>query len=379
MSNKSLGLLLSLTTLTFSLQIHEGPLKISAPPPKTESQTASMTEPLIIAIIDTGIDTAHPSLKDYLWTNPGESGMDSRGFDKATNGIDDDGNGFIDDIHGWNFADLTEDLDDEHGHGTHIAGIIQQEILRYENSERQSKRKIRFMILKYYSSKSNGSKNLENSNAALGYAIKMGAHIANYSGGGRTPHPVEESLILEALEKNILIVAAAGNEAINTDKTPFYPASYGLPHIFSVGGLSEKQSLAFFSNYGANSVDILAQGEHVLSSLPQKKFGPMTGTSQATAFVTAALAIFIASQEEALSPLEIRQQLFATAAVKNELSLTNRSGGALDTEAFLQSRTNHQTAQDYRQANSYFISTEDLFDSRPDLQLRLAEFLPAPL
>jgi subtilisin family serine protease len=238
---------------------------------------------IVVAVIDTGAETLHPSLQENLWTNPGETGLDDLGKDKSKNGVDDDGNGFIDDIHGWNFADNNNDLSDLHGHGTHVAGIIQS-----------IAPKINLMILKYYDPKSNGEDNLANTVKAIRYATQMGARIINYSGGGTTKYPAEEDAIRQAQQQGILFVAAAGNEKSNSDIFGFYPADYGLSNIISVTAIDENHRVLPSSNYGRHSVDIAAPGKNIVSSLPGGKFGRMTGTSQATAFVSGTAALLMA-------------------------------------------------------------------------------------
>src|SRR5262249_8498251 len=161
---------------------------------------------------------------------------------KENNGIDDDGNGFVDDIHGWNFTDGTNDVMDEHGHGTHVAGIIGAKQRGLSGSIGVSP-DVSLMILKYYDPTQNGRNNLINTIRAMKYAIRMGADIINYSGGGSLRSTDEEKVLLEAAEKNVLVVAAAGNEGENSDYHHYYPANYGLPNILSVTALDQRDRL----------------------------------------------------------------------------------------------------------------------------------------
>lgn len=239
---------------------------------------------IVVAVIDTGLDTDHPALRENLWTNPGETGVDARGKDRATNGVDDDGNGFVDDVHGWNFAGNNNDLSDSHGHGTHVAGIIQSVAP-----------KTPMMVLKYYDSNASGADNLSNTVKAIRYAIQMKAKIINYSGGGTTKYADEELAVREAQQKGILLVAAAGNEKSNSDIDGFYPADYGLSNIISVTAIDENQRVLSSSNYGVKTVDIAAPGKSIISTLPGGKFGTMTGTSQATAYVSGTAALLLAA------------------------------------------------------------------------------------
>jgi thermitase len=254
---------------------------------------------IIVAVIDTGIDVNHKDLADNLWVNKGESGVDSRGRDKATNGIDDDGNGYIDDYHGWDFVHSSPTLTDNHGHGTHIAGIIGAKGGNGFGISGVSPN-VSLMILKYYDPKSSNSNNLKNTVEAIQYAVKMHANIINYSGGG-TDYSAEEFAAVKSAEKaGILFVAAAGNERSNSDETGkhYFPADYELSNIISVTAVSKEDKVLASSNYGVHTVDIAAPGENIYSSLPGNNFGLMTGTSQATAFVTGVAALVMANNRE---------------------------------------------------------------------------------
>ncbi len=236
----------------------------------------------LVAILDTGVDTKHPALKNSLWTNPGEMGFDSHGKNKADNGLDDDKNGFTDDVHGWNFAQNNADIKDDHGHGTHIAGLITGDSKEFKGIAPGTK----IMILKYYDPKAPGGGNLMSTVRAIRYALLMGATIINYSGGGSDPHPLEKKALEEAALKNILVVAAAGNESTDADQLGFYPASYALKNILSVMATGPDLKRVPSSNWGPQNVKVAAPGEQILSLLPNDKMGYMTGTSQATAIIT---------------------------------------------------------------------------------------------
>lgn len=250
---------------------------------------------IVVAVIDTGIDEKHPALRDQLWINNQEI---------PNNGIDDDHNGFVDDIHGWNFVEDNQDLQDHHGHGTHIAGII--------SGQPQLNNKIKniaLMPLKYYDPQASGFINLTNSLRALRYAIEMKADIINYSGGGMDPHPLERELLKLAEERNILVVAAAGNEYSNSDLKPFYPAGYGLKNIISVTALDFQSRMLATSNFGEKSVDLAAPGKDILSTLPGGRYGRMTGTSQATAVISKWAALLLNTSPHRIKAQEILKKL----------------------------------------------------------------------
>lgn len=251
---------------------------------------------VIVAVIDTGIDTNHRDLRNNLWINAGESGKDSLGRDKATNGIDDDGNGFIDDVHGWNFVNNSNRVDDNHGHGTHIAGIIGAEGGNNFGITGIAS-KVSLMVLKYYDPRF-PSNNLENTIKAINYATKMHAQIINYSGGGVDYSQPEFEAIRKARSAGILFVAAAGNERSNSDKQKYYPANYDLDNIISVTAIDPKLQVLSSSNYGVQTVHVAAPGEDIYSTLPGNAFGSLTGTSQATAFATGLAVLIKANNPE---------------------------------------------------------------------------------
>ncbi len=257
---------------------------------------------VVVAVIDTGVDYTHPELKDNLWVNRAEVGTwapkvaDSTPCrDKSCNGIDDDGNGFIDDVMGWDFVHNVPLPFDTHGHGTHIAGIIASQAGNgFGIAGVCSNASI--MALKYYDNSVLGYNNLKNTVKAIEYAVANGAHIINYSGGGSDPAPMEAAAINKAAEKGVLFVAASGNDGRNNDWMPYYPASYAIDNIISVASLGQDNKLLSSSNFGKKTVDVAAPGLGILSTLPSGRFGTMSGTSQATAFVTGQAAL-LASQQ----------------------------------------------------------------------------------
>ena len=274
-------------------------------------------ESITIAVIDTGVDIKHRELQNSIWVNEGETGTDIFGNDKATNGKDDDNNGFIDDVHGWNFVNNNNDVSDSHGHGTHISGIIKKEFLKHQ-SIGTSAPVARLMILKYYSSQSEDSENVLNTVKAIEYATMMNARIINYSGGGSSQYALEYQAIKNAKLKNILFIAAAGNNNTNTDDKKYYPANYGLNNIISVAATDNEGELVSFSNFGSNTVDIAAPGKLVYSTLPGNTFGIMSGTSQATAFVTGAAARLMV-RNKILKPNEVLADLLTTSRFNKTL------------------------------------------------------------
>ncbi|MBO9665474.1 MAG: S8 family serine peptidase [Bdellovibrio sp.] len=264
---------------------------LTATPLLLPAQTKELQDrDIVIAIIDTGADITHPLIRDNLWTNPNEK----------SNGLDNDGNGYAGDLHGWNFVSNNNDVSDNHGHGTHVAGIIRSRTLSS---------RVKFMILKYYDPGQTGKNNLMNTVRAIRYATKMKVDIINYSGGGEERSELEEKAIREAQAQGILFVAAAGNDGRNTDKIGYFPAGYKLKNILSVAAMDESRHLISSSNYGKNSVDIAAPGKNIYSSLPGGQYGLMTGTSQATAWVTGLAASMMLQDGTLRDPLELKKRL----------------------------------------------------------------------
>ncbi len=218
---------------------------------------------IIVAVVDTGIQGDHPFLKNNIHV-PGRK-VTSNYF-----GVD-----FSEDK--LSFTPV-----DAHGHGTHVAGIVKSVFPE-----------VKILALKYYNPKSSGQANLEATIKALQYAVDQNVDVINYSGGGPEAS-VEELRVLRAAEKKgILIIAAAGNERSNIDekRNAYYPASYGLSNIITVGAHDDGLNIIPSSNYGKKSVDIAAPGYRIRSAIPGNGAGYMTGTSQATAFVTGVVAL----------------------------------------------------------------------------------------
>lgn len=295
-----------------------------------------------VAIIDTGADIHHPDLAENIWVNPGESGLDTFGNDKATNGIDDDGNGYVDDVHGWDFVKNSPVVVDNHGHGTHIAGIVGA-VGGNNVGISGVCPKVSLMILKYYDPTARGNDNLKNTVRAIQYAIDKKAHIINYSGGGTEPNDDEMRAIKMASEvrdfaagikDGILFVAAAGNERSNSDLAPYYPADYKLRNIISVTAIDSYAKVLKSSNFGQKSVDLAAPGEGIYSTLPEGKYGVMTGTSQATAFVTGVAALIL-SHNKTLTAEQIKKQILGTVDELPGLREKTRTGGKLNSYAAL--------------------------------------------
>lgn len=311
---------------------------------------------IVVAVIDTGVDLKHEDLVGNLWTNPGESGLDSRGRDKRKNGVDDDNNGFVDDVHGWNFITGTPDLTDNHGHGTHISGIIGA---RADNGVGISgvAPEVQLMTLKYYDPKVPGADNLGNTIKAIRYAVQMGADIINYSGGGLEFSQAEFDAVQLAQSKGILFVAAAGNERSNSDVHRYYPADYDLDNIISVTAIDPKKKVLSSSNYGVKTVHLAAPGQNILSTLPGSTYGFMTGTSQATGFVTGA-AVVVKARHPSFNYRDIKRFILNTGDNEEALAQKTQTSRRLNLFRALTIQDASQTASGLIRNRAEIVSPE---------------------
>ena len=270
---------------------------------------ATGTGGTIVAVIDTGIDYNHPDLAANVWTNLGEI---------AGNGRDDDGNGYIDDIHGYNFVANNGNPMDDNGHGTHVSGTIAgvgDNGIGVAGVNWNGK----LMGLKFLDS--TGSGFLADAVAALDYAVRMGAKISNNSWAGGGYEALMARAIANARTAGHIFVAAAGNEAANNNITATYPANYNYDNVVSVAAVDHNDNLAYFSNYGSTSVDIAAPGVNIYSTLPNNRYGTYSGTSMAAPHVSGALSLLWDSEPN-LTYRQVINRLYAGA--DQLASLNNR-------------------------------------------------------
>lgn len=218
---------------------------------------------IIVAVVDTGIQGDHAFLQGNIYVPGKKASAKAYGIDFSGDKV-------------------TYTPSDSHGHGTHVAGIVKSIFPE-----------VKILALKYYNPKASGQTNLEATIKALQFAVDSNVDIINYSGGGPEASVEELRVLKQAEKKGILVIAAAGNERSNIDdkRHAYYPASYGLSNIITVGAHDEELNIIASSNYGKNSVDIAAPGFRIRSAIPGSGAGYMTGTSQATAFVTGVAAL----------------------------------------------------------------------------------------
>lgn len=280
-----------------------------------------------IAIVDTGIDYLHEDLRGNIYINTGED-INNNGIVDASdfNGKDDDGNGFVDDIRGWDFIGANGkkgDNDPRPGnqHGTHVAGIAGATV---NNAIGIAGTAPNVKLLPVKISIDNSlSTSVINGYEGIIYAAAMKADIINCSWGGTTRSSAEEEIVNNALALGSLIIGAAGNDS---KQVAFFPASY--PGVISVASVNEENRASGFSNFHT-SVDVSAPGSSIYSTIPSNGYGYLSGTSMASP-VTAGVAALIKMKNPAFRPLQIGEQLKATTD-NIDTSLLDRYHGTFGT------------------------------------------------
>lgn len=295
---------------------------------------SASADKVVVAIVDTGLDPGHDVFRAYnsngtggtgaLWVNPVEA--------NGLPGVDDDQNGFVDDIHGWNFITNTNNYLDDDDHGTHVAGIIVgtgQNIFARPLKES----KIAVMPLKFLGADGGGS--TSNAIRAIYYAVNNGARVINNSWGGAGYSRALLDALTYAYDHRVLVVCAAGNYSSNNDASPMYPANYSVPSNLAVGSTSRYDSLSSFSNYGATTVHVGSPGEYIESTIPNNLTMKMSGTSMAAPFV-AGMAALAFREAPSLSGYQIKQIILDTVSHNNYLNGRVSTNGRIDSLALIQ-------------------------------------------
>ncbi|MBX3413494.1 MAG: S8 family serine peptidase [Pirellulales bacterium] len=243
------------------------------------------TGSVVVGVVDTGVDYNHPDLAANMWVNPGEI---------PGNGIDDDNNGYIDDIHGWDFLNNDNDPFDDRGHGTHVAGTIAA-VGNNNVGVTGVNWNAKIMALKFLGA--NGKGGTVDAIEAINYAAMMkrdhgiNVVVTNHSWGGGGFSSFLRDAMAASATQNILFVAAAGNDSSDTDLIPHYPSSYDLDSVISVAATTRTDALASFSNFGKVTVDLGAPGQAILSTTPNNTYSNYNGTSMATPHVAGVAAL----------------------------------------------------------------------------------------
>ncbi len=290
----------------------------------TDAWIQTKGEGVFVAVIDTGIDITQEDLRDNIWVNTAEI---------PDNYIDDDGNGYVDDINGWDFVDESNqvhslDYIHDEWHGTHIAGIIAAQ----DNNDlgiTGVAPDAKILPLKVFQ---NGVAYTSDIIAAIEYAELMGVKIVNCSWGSSE----NNQALKEAIDySNMLFVCAAGNSHQNLDKHPIYPASYDSNNVISVAAINESGILTGFTNYGENSVDIAAPGENIISTVPENRYITTSGTSMAAAFVSAGAALIL-SLNKNFNTYDVRDRIITTADKLSSLNGKVLNGNKINCNSAIQ-------------------------------------------
>lgn len=271
---------------------------------------------LVIAVIDSGVQWDHPDLDANIWSNPGEI---------AGNGVDDDGNGYVDDIRGWDFYDADNNPDDADGHGTHVAGTIGAE----SNNAQGTAGVVwqcQIMPLRFIGPFGGST---SDAIAAIDYAVAAGCKLSNNSWGGGGFSSALQNAIAQADAAGHLFVAASGNDGRNTDSQPAYPASYSNPNIISVANINNRGGMDSTSNYGSTTVDLGAPGTDIASTYNGNSYVWSSGTSMASPHV-AGTAALIWSAYPNLTHDEVKAAIMNSAKPLSSMSGRSVTGGFLN-------------------------------------------------
>jgi subtilisin family serine protease len=289
-------------------------------------------EPVVVAVVDTGVDYNHEDLKDVMWVNEGEI---------PGNGIDDDGNGYVDDVHGINTlvrdseGRATGDMMDKHSHGTHVSGTIGA---TQNNGTGIAGVASNVRIMGIRAVPNSGDETDVDVAESFIYAAKHGAKIINCSFGKK--HNEGGMLVSETIEHigkeyGVLVVAAAGNESSNNDRSKKYPASFENENLLVVASSTKRGRLSYFSNYGIKSVDVAAPGSSIYSTTPGNRYSNMSGTSMASPN-TAGLAAEILARRPELSPVELKKVIMDTVSSNRRYTSKVVSGGLINLNSALE-------------------------------------------
>jgi thermitase len=274
---------------------------------------------VIVGVVDSGVSLTHHDLAGQLWHNPGESGGG-----RETNGSDDDGNGYVDDVDGWDFHFSVNDPSPNHPHGTHVAGTIGA---AGNNGLAVTGVSWHSTIMPVAAIGPDGSGYRSDIALGFAYAADNGARIVNASLTGTGLSDLYRDVMAD--HPDTLFVVAAGNDGSDDDAVPVTPCDEDVPNLICVAATGPSDQLADFSNHGRSEVDVAAPGVDILSLLPDDATGAMSGTSMATPLVTGVAALTLASHPW-LSTAQLRAAVLDGARRLPSLSGLVATGGRLD-------------------------------------------------
>ncbi|MFA9463424.1 MAG: S8 family serine peptidase [Velocimicrobium sp.] len=304
-------------------------------------------EGVVVAVLDTGIDITHEDLKDNIYTNQNEI---------PNNFIDDDGNGLIDDVNGWDFIENSnfvhnQEASNEEWHGTSVAGIIAAK----DNNNvgiTGIAPEAKILPLKVFE---NGVAYTSDIIIAIEYAEKMGAKIMNCSWGSPENNPA----LQEAIENSsMLFVCAAGNNHENLDISPVFPAAYENKNIITVASINSRGILSASSNYGKMAIDVAAPGEHIISTFPENQYNSTSGTSMAAAFVSGEAALILSINGD-FNSVDVKQRIITSSDRLSSLSGKVWNGNKINCNNAIKDMISEKTIQiDTKDNNLYLLNNK---------------------
>ncbi|MCA2959233.1 MAG: S8 family serine peptidase [Silvanigrellales bacterium] len=275
-------------------------------------------EGVLVAVVDTGVDLQHPALVPNLAVNAAEK--------EGKKGVDDDGNGYVDDVDGWDFYDSRASPDDDQGHGSHVAGTIAGNLVKDEFFGVAPAARI--LAVKTHNGR--GASREDAVVKGILYAADRGAKVINCSWGGAPEAPDYSQVLFDAISyagsKGALLVAAAGNDGSNNDRNPSYPSNYELGNVMAVSSTTSRDGLSSFSNYGASTVHVAAPGSSVFSARAGGGYTTQSGTSMAAPHAAGAAALVYAKMGASATPESVREVLMQNTEALSSLSGRVKSG-----------------------------------------------------
>ena len=299
---------------------------------------------VVVAVVDSGVSTLSVvnDLSGNIWSNPGEI---------PENGIDDDSNGYVDDVVGWDFVFDDNSPNDANGHGTHVAGTVAA-VGNNSTGVTGVSWSTKIMALRFLDARGSGS--TEDAISAILYANAKGAHVINNSwGGGGYNQSLKDAIDASSA----VVVCAAGNGGSDligddNDAVPFYPSSYTSSNLIAVAATDQNDNRASFSNYGPTSVDVAAPGVNILSTLSTGGYGYLAGTSMAAPHVAGLAALIhtgsssASSGNRTLAATDIIQTIKDTVDPLSSLSGVIATGGRINAYTAVSSGGNGDELED---------------------------------